>query len=165
MNQQAPTTEDALKYIVEYLRNPPQSSYAKYGYGVYLPNIVRAFAPQLSEGSPQQAALSRPFLDAAWELCRRGIIRPGVTEFHKQATQDGSAGSGFSVTPFGRQWIDEDADTYVPTEPERAGALLAQYAQRFGEGFQQRSQEAVRCYGAHAYLACCAMCGAAAEWN
>ncbi len=41
--------------------------------------------------------------------------------------------------------------------------MLAPYAKRFGPGFHERAQEAVRCYGAHAYLACCALCGAATE--
>ena len=41
--------------------------------------------------------------------------------------------------------------------------MLRPFAQRFGPGFQERAQEAVRCYGAHAYLACCVMCGAATE--
>lgn len=51
----------------------------------------------------------------------------------------------------------------MPTEPERFGRLLEPFRTSFGEGFHQRAQEAVRCYGAHAYLACCAMCGAATE--
>jgi hypothetical protein len=37
------------------------------------------------------------------------------------------------------------------------------YREICGETFYQRAQEAVRCYGAHAYLACCVMCGAASE--
>ena len=41
--------------------------------------------------------------------------------------------------------------------------MLAPYRARFGASFHERGQEAIRCYGAHAYLACCTMCGAAAE--
>ena len=41
--------------------------------------------------------------------------------------------------------------------------MLQPYKTRFGPGFFERAQEAIRCYGAHAYLACCIMCGAAAE--
>lgn len=41
--------------------------------------------------------------------------------------------------------------------------MVEPYKEKFGTGFHQRVQEAIRCYGAHAYLACCAMCGAAAE--
>jgi len=40
---------------------------------------------------------------------------------------------------------------------------LQPYRVRFGPGFHQRAQAAVSCYGANIYLACCAMCGAAAE--
>ncbi len=104
------------------------------------------------------------FYAAGWELCRRGILRPGVREYGAQVTEQGSAGSGYSITPFGRQWLAEaDRDDYVPTEPGRFAQLLSQYRERFGDGYHERAQEAVRCYGAHAYLACCAMSGAAAE--
>jgi hypothetical protein len=81
-----------------------------------------------------------------------------------QATSEGSAGSGFSVTPFGRTWLQESTkDDYVPTEPGRFAQMLQPFAPRYGTAFQARGQEAIRCYGAHCYLACCAMCGAAAE--
>jgi hypothetical protein len=160
------TTEDALKAIVEYLRTPKSQrghSYSEYGYDVYLPNVLRASAGGTREDSPEWERLSSVFLDAGWHLVRRGILRPGVNQFRGQATDDGSAGSGFSITPFGKQWLEADSEVTVPVEPERAGQILAKHADRFGEGFLQRSQEAIRCYGAHAYLACCAMCGAAAE--
>jgi hypothetical protein len=80
------------------------------------------------------------------------------------ATPDGSAGSGFSITPFGKRWVQEaNPDLFVPTEPERFAQMIEPYKRRFGSGFHARAQEAVRCYGAHAFLACCTMCGAAAE--
>jgi len=95
---------------------------------------------------------------------RRGILRPGVRAFNAQATADGASGNGYSITPFGHQWLAEsDRDDFVPTEPERFAQMLAPYQGRFGSSFQERGQEAIRCYGAHAYLACCTMCGAAAE--
>jgi hypothetical protein len=101
---------------------------------------------------------------AAWDLCRRGILRPGVRTFNAQATADGASGNGYSITPFGEQWLTEsDRDDFVPTEPERFAQMLAPYRERYGLAFQERTQEAIRCYGAHAYLACCTMCGAAAE--
>lgn len=81
-----------------------------------------------------------------------------------QATEQGSGGNGYSITPFGEQWAAEsDRDDFVPTEPERFAQMLKPFHPRFGPGFYERGQEAVRCYGAHAYLACCTMCGAAAE--
>jgi hypothetical protein len=142
---------------------------SNYGYELYVPKVIRAYYREaqkqdLRSGSEEERRLAPPFLDAAWELCRRGVLRPGVRTLHVQSTEDGSAGSGFSITPFGRAWLAEpDHDTFVPTEPERFGQLLEPYRQNFGSGFHLRAQEAIRCYGAHAYLACCAMCGAAAE--
>ena len=45
----------------------------------------------------------------------------------------------------------------------RFSQLLTSHSTRFGSGYHARSQEAVSCYRAHTYLACCAMCGAASE--
>ena len=102
--------------------------------------------------------ISRHFYSAAWELCTRGILRPGVTEYGAQSTQDGSGGNGYSVTPFGRQWLSEtDRDIFVPTESGLFSEMVAPFAPIFGAGFHERANEAIRCYGAHAYL-----CGFAA---
>ncbi len=51
----------------------------------------------------------------------------------------------------------------LPIESERFSKLLDGFTSRFGAGYRERSQEAIRCYGASAYVGCCAMCGAAAE--
>jgi hypothetical protein len=151
------------------------SGYGSYGYDLYLPNLMREYATseETNAGPPADPrggverrikVLSPHFFAAAWELCRRGIIRPGIQTLDAQSTETGSAGCGYSVTPFGKTWLAEShSDDFVPTEPERLGRLLAPYKDRFGPGFHDRAQQAVRCYGAHAYLACCAMCGAAAE--
>ncbi len=82
----------------------------------------------------------------------------------QQCTDEGSAGAGFSVTQAGRKWLKEAGQyDFVPIEPGRFSRLLDTFTPRFGAGFQERAQEAIRCYGANVYLACCAMCGAAAE--
>ncbi len=165
--------EEALLVIVSWLRKDRPGSrmdYSYYGYDLYIPTLIRWY---LRSGSPRQAEFEEhrrlaelfpAFADAAWALCRRGILRPGVHEHGAQVTDEGSGGSGFSVTAFGQKWLhEEQEDTFVPTEPERFAELMGQFRNRFGPGFHERAQQAVRCYGAHAYLACCAMCGAAAE--
>ena len=166
--------EDALKFLIKCLRERVRMEYPNYGYDIYIPNIIRAylsvtgskaqgFAAQ-SESYTTGKELSPHFYAAAWDLARRGIIRPGVRIIGAQSTGEGSAGNGFSVTPFGERWLSEDSqDDFIPTEPGRFAAMLGPYRLRFGPGFYERAQEAVRCYGAHAYLACCSMCGAAAE--
>jgi hypothetical protein len=164
------THEDAFHFLVRFLRNPPRSDYQNYGYDLYLPNVIFEYlrgnegASHWDSVRPRMEELSPMFYAAAWELCRRGILRPGVRVWGKQVTDDGSGGSGFSITPFGHTWLREsNRDDYVPTEPGRFAQMLSGFVGRFGPAFQARAQEAVRCYGAHCYLACCAMCGAAAE--
>jgi len=162
--------EDALLYIIELVREKSPNQYSKYGYDVYLPTVLNSYLQSIDPNIDSNAVynkqreLSPLFLSAAWDLCRRGILRPGVKIFGEQDTSDGSAGNGYSITPFGRQWIKEsERDTFVPTEPGRFAEMLHPFKERFGPGFYMRAQEAIRCYGAHAYLASCAMCGAAAE--
>jgi hypothetical protein len=162
------TLEDATKLLIRLLRDPQYSGGTRYGYEVYLPAILRPyFANRGVDANSVEYTLeqaSPAFYAAAWELCRRGILRPGVKFYGAQATSDGASGNGYSITPFGKTWLKEaDLDDFVPTEPERYGELLGKYKMRFGPGFHERTQQAIRCYGAHAYLACCVMCGAAAE--
>jgi len=163
--------DDATSYLLSYIREPRSGGHASYGYDVYIPNVIDAYVREHNPpdvphqwNSPQSRELSPAFYAAAWDLCRRGIIRPGVRIMGAQATANGSGGDGYSVTPFGEQWLDEDNnDAYVPTEPGRFAEMLEPHRDRYGPGFYERAQEAIRCYGAHAYLACCVMCGAAAE--
>ena len=161
--------EDAANLLIGWLRQPIHGQYSSYGYDIYLPNLTRIHYQ--NEFPQDQQALERkvrevmPALFAAgWELCRRGILRPGVHSYNAQATADGNAGAGYSITPFGWRWLEERGhDDFVPTEPGRFAEMLNHFRDRFGVGFHQRSQEAIRCYGAHAFLACAVMCGAAAE--
>lgn len=159
--------ERALKFMLNRLRRTP-GSLGAYGYDVYIPSVIRTYLrDEEGQSWPDESRvrdLSPAFYAAAWELCRRGIIRPGVARMGLQATDDGSAGNGYSITPFGRTWLQEaDLDAFVPTEPERFAQMIEPFRGLYGPGFHERAQEAIRCYGAHAYLACCAMCGAAAE--
>jgi hypothetical protein len=165
--------EDAVKYLIAALKKdrPHNTGYGDYGYDLYVPNVIREYVSAEERirddgsGTAERRVkqLSPAFFSAAWELSRRGIVRPGVKAMGEQSTQDGGAGAGFSVTPFGREWLKEADDTFVPTEPERFAQLIAPFRGKYGPGFHQRAQEAIRCYGAHAFLACCVMCGAASE--
>ncbi len=163
--------EDALLVIVRWLRAGRPTipeGLSHFGYDLFLPTLIRWYLGtqglDMFQAEPHIGKIFPIFADAAWALCRRGILRPGVNEYGAQVIDQGSGGSGFSITEFGQKWLSEEQeDTFVPTEPGRFAELLAQFQDRFGSGFLERAQEAVRCYGAHAYLACCAMCGASAE--
>lgn len=164
--------DEALTAIVTRLREDPDR-YAMHGYHVYLRPIWEEHIAE-REGLDLHANrsavashgldVSGVFYAAAWELCRRGILRPGIKSNMEQVTEDGQGGNGYSYTPMGRRWLEavEQYD-YIPTEPSRLAEMLAPFGQRFGPGFHQRAQEAVGCYLGTMYLACCVMCGGAAE--
>jgi len=169
-----PRVDDALQFLISYLRLPrPSGEGSGYGYDVYIPNICRAYARDVERVSPQESmAIERRvreltggvFYDAAWELCRRGILRPSVRCAGEQSTEDGSAGNGYAITSAGSAWIaDAQHAIFIPTEPSRVAELIGRFRTEFGDGFFQRAQEAVKCHSATAYLACCVMCGAATE--
>jgi hypothetical protein len=74
----------------------------------------------------------------------------------------GFQGDGFSLTEFGRGWV-QTAAQHPPSDPSRFSEVLQLFIGRFGEGFAQRAEEASRYYRTTNYLACRVMAGAAAE--
>jgi hypothetical protein len=166
-----PTAEDALDFLIDRMREGHQAT-AAYGYDLWISKVTDHYA-QLEvsrEGAPHggrfewqpvSQEVSPPFMDAAWQLCRLGVLRPGVREITLQSVREGE---GFAITEFGRTWLAEHSSpAYVPTDPGRMASLLTRRQDLFGEVYVLRASDAARCYSAHAYYACCAMIGAAAE--
>jgi hypothetical protein len=103
------------------------------------------------------------FYDAAWELARIGVIRPGRHNFSRNHFGGGGFdGATFSITEFGRRWL-QDAASRAIGDPSRWTQVLQNFAARFGAGYAQRAAEAVGTYRTGNYLAACVMAGAAAE--
>lgn len=173
------TEEEAFTRIINWLKTSgnkhlDSASYPNYGHELYIPNIIfqclneviaedRSKNPTGMRGyamNPYQPEAS-PFYDAVWSLCRHGILRPDPPNPNANGLD---SGQGFTVTSYGKKWLN-DASGYecVPAEYGRFAQLLSSHSSRFGDGYHSRSQEAVSCYRAHTYLACCAMCGASAE--
>jgi hypothetical protein len=101
------------------------------------------------------------FYDAAWELCRIGVLRPG--EFAPRGTSMAKAfGDGYVVTAYGREWL-KGANQRPIIDPSRLAQVLQTFSKRFGEGYSQRATEAAKTYRTANYLAACVMAGAAAE--
>jgi hypothetical protein len=168
--------EDALATIITALRSPRRRSnpiaQPDYGYDLYIPNVIfdRLDEQRESIRSSRQGpevytydanVNAAPYYAAAWNLCLRGVLVPGVV---RSGASGVVIGAGFNLTAYGRQWL-EDASGFecVPSEYGRFAQILAAHSTRYGPGYHSRAQEASRCYQAHAYYACCAMCGAAAE--
>lgn len=101
--------EDTTKLLIEWLREPDYGAHTQYGYDIYLPSLIRTYLTKRQvdhfEIEKTLEQLSSQFYNAAWELCRRGIIRPGIATYGNQATNDGNAGNGYSITPFGQKWL------------------------------------------------------------
>lgn len=172
------TEEEALSRILSYLRqvqrNPSRS--VQTDVKLHIPDVVRASLPELQEEWRNQhpnemvpisldtRTNSEPFFDAAWSLCTRGILRPAISYPQPPYPSTPVTGADFRLTPYGEEWLSElSGYETVPAEYGRFSELLASHAHRFKTGFHVRSQEAIKCYRAHTYLACCVMCGAAAE--
>jgi hypothetical protein len=142
-------------------------------YDLDLANVIRRHLDQddLVRSGPRPAGSykhdlrtgARAFYDAAWDLCARGVIRPIAYEIEDRGTSR-LVGHLFAITAFGQAWLTgAKEDLAVPSEYGRFATLLAVFADDYGPAYWARSQEALRCYQAQCYLACCTMSGAAAE--
>jgi len=159
---------DALEFIVKYVKSGGKDD-AYSGYEIHLSRIIEAYlketgnwppAIQYVHDHPQNRELSTAFFEAAWELCRRGALRPTVQFLGKQGSPEGS---GYSITAQGRLWIEKETAEILIGGPDRISQLFEKFTQQFGAAFLQRASEAAHCHAFGVYLACCAMCGAAAE--
>jgi hypothetical protein len=166
--------DEALDVLIKYLAAVPEpkGKSARKGQGqghagdLWIPHVVQGYWQSL----PKQVASEdledrhfQPFYDAAWELCRIGVIRPGEFAPRGWATDAGLfAGDTFSITRFGRAWL-KDASLRPIADPSRLSHVLQAFADRLGGGYAQRATEAVRAYRTGNYLAASMMCGAAAE--
>jgi hypothetical protein len=154
--------DDAQQFIVEKLRQP-HANQSEYGYAIYLPKIVSIYLEEiekipehlLNRGShPRFRAVMPAFCDAAWELCRRGILRPSVQALSDPGTANGL---GYSLTAVGLRWINETGPKTLIPGGDRLSEMFQTLAEKLGPGFSQRSVEASTCHRFGAYLACCAL--------
>jgi hypothetical protein len=144
-------------------------------FDIFIPNAITIF---LREQNPRDARLFNDpgsfrlpefdgvwlaFYDAAWELCRRGILRLGEISAQAQGAPRYTIADGYSITAAGRDWMRNATARHLPTAPGRYVEVLRVPAIVLGGGFLQRAAEAAGCHSSGNYLACCAMCGAAAE--
>ena len=169
------TAEDAYaflaKLIHEHLKADSIGQLSYNGFDVYLPTVIDKYLPQgvsahsrglgTITGKPKEAVY-RAFFDAAWQMCLSGLLRPSSAKDPNNGQQMGH-GDCYSITGIGSEWFTKgDVDSIV-LSAGRMAQLLNAFSARFGEAYKERAQQAVLCLNARAFLACCAMCGAAAE--
>jgi hypothetical protein len=146
-------------------RNGSSARNSTYGNDVWITQVVQNYWASQGIGYMDlEPKHYLPFYDAAWELCRIGVLRPG----HYAPMGQGEIGSGkfsgdgYSITEFGHMWFAK-ADRRMAGDPSRMAHLFASFADAYGRGFAQRANEAIRCHRTSNYLAACVMAGAAAE--
>lgn len=161
--------DDAIQFLSNYARRRCTDGG---GRDIYIPEVLNGYWTEVLERPLPESLINSPegrpfvpvFCDAAWELCRRGIFRPGRREPVQSTMGEKPLSFGFAITVLGRAWLQQaDEVFFIPTEPGRFTEFMTKFQARLGDGFWQRVQEASRCHSFLAYLACCAMCGAAAE--
>src|SRR5829696_210765 len=86
--------DDAAAFIVDVVRNPRGTGYSNYGYDLFLPNVIRLYLQEVErireDGSSSRAAIRTRelacfFYEAAWDFCRRGVLRPGLKALGEQS--------------------------------------------------------------------------------
>jgi hypothetical protein len=154
--------DEAIALTIDVLR---ANGARQYGYDLWPPQVARAFVEQQRNiQHHDRERIVREIvpvcMDAAWELCRRGLVRPGVKNIGEQAVPE----TGYSLTGAGREALANiDPANILVMQPGSLARTFATFEERFGDGFMQRASEAINCRNAEAWLACCAMAGAAAE--
>ena len=163
--------EDAYAWLAKLLfdcfkLNRPMEQ-SEHCFDLYLPKVVDKFfkVHWPNDGShipnPFKQTVYRAFFNATWQMCMRGLLRPSAAdqpyEYHRVA------GDGFSFTERGFKWFSEGEIDSIILSTSRMDQLLGGFVGRYGDGYGERVHQAVLCHSARAFLACCAMCGAAAE--
>jgi hypothetical protein len=159
-----PATEHFLAFALSWLRGDVAKSQSnERNADLSIEDVAWDWCLQREDTRDQHRkwALAAVAAEAGWELVRRGILRPGGRGY---PDNNSNIPGRFSLTAWGRQWLAEaDEWHFIVMQHGALAQTLKAFENRFGEGFVQRSQQAIRCREADAWLASCAMCGAAAE--
>jgi hypothetical protein len=146
-------------------RNANSARMSTYGNDLWVAQVAQSYWQQHGLGYQDLTAEHFvAFYDAAWELCRIGVLRPGQFAPMGQGQIGGGvfSGDGYSITEFGLTWL-ANPDRRAAGDPSRMAELFAFFVAKYGPGFHQRAVEAIRCHRHGNYLAACVMAGAAAE--
>jgi hypothetical protein len=146
-------------------RGAASARMSTYGHDIWIAQVAQSYWQQHGLGYQDLSAEHFvAFYDAAWELGRIGVLRPGQFAPMGQGQIGGGvfSGDGYSITELGVAWL-ANPDRSTVGDPSRMAELFAAFTAKYGPGFYQRAVEAIRCHRHSNYLAACVMAGAAAE--
>ncbi|MBX3072872.1 hypothetical protein KF728_12795 [Candidatus Obscuribacterales bacterium] len=162
------TEEDAYVFIIECLKNERRRIHDN-SHDVSAVKLLELFQQErrVQENNDRldvTRLVSGKLLSALWQMCLRGILRPSVSNLNWTAAPDHVHGAGYSVTEQGEEWLKDSArDAYMRVTSKSFARLLEGFESPFGRGYRERAMDAILAFDAGAFLACCAMCGAACE--
>ena len=145
-----------IKYFAALPESTERTSRKGKGHGgdLWIPHVVQGYWQSRPDSVLElEDRHFQPFYDAAWELCRIGVLRPG--EFAPRGwVTDASLFSGdtFSITKFGRVWL-KDAGVRPIVDPSRLAPVLMHW-QRDPDlaGLRDRAKEEFDKPPAHSLL-------------
>ena len=171
--------EDALNFLIDQLARVPDPGAGQaqarqrraHGSDIWIDTASDEY--WRSQGQPldglshdDKEPYSGPFYDAAWELSRRGVLRPAAAiPFGQEAAgqmgvRSNAApffGDGYSLTAWGRKWVKLAAAerAMMPSSSSRITEVLHQFKHLYGQGYAQRAAEAVADWQTGNYLSAC----------
>jgi HEPN domain-containing protein len=160
--------DDAARFLMTVLRERPENVRSN-GNDVWIPKVAEEYLREISDkpiavNDSTTLDFYPLFHDAAWDLARRRVLRLSEIYPNVPLGPRVSRGAGYCLTEAGRaRLVDLVDQSWVPVDPSRYSEALKRFVVNFGSGFERRAYEAARSYDSGNYLACCAMCGAAAE--
>jgi len=133
--------EEALEFLITHLAVIPSNinrhalAATRYAH-LYLPDLVARFwntrTPTVGITDLSDAQYT-VFYDAAWELARIGVLRPGRVAPRNQVVAN-DFGDHWSITAFGFEWLAK-ASSRSFIDMSRMSEVLAGFVPLFGAGF------------------------------
>jgi hypothetical protein len=119
--REAHTVAEAEEYVLRFIaRNltitDPHVRARSLDYDLFLPWLIE-LVTNASGVAPADCLpipeLERLYMDAAWSLCQKGLLRPGPTRVSQESRGD-AFGKGYSMTVNGREVVRNLAPWHEP---------------------------------------------------
>jgi len=117
--------DDALNFILRTLRRDGPAKFDRDGFDFWVSDYTTRYLEEVQGVKPRPPIedqrtydASPPFFDAAWELSRRGIVRPSVRHSFMQWAARYSTGGGYTLTEIGAEWLAGLGDAHLSIRDE-----------------------------------------------
>jgi hypothetical protein len=115
--------DGALAYILRRLREEGPAGHGQHGYHFTVVDLAARYVrEELGRRHPDPIenedtyAVSPALYDAAWELARRGVLRPSVHSSFMQFAAYHATGGGYTLTAIGEAWLSRLDDERLALE-------------------------------------------------